>query len=227
MSHENQIKILEGEEARENLDTAALVHLTNRVNKREIGDRIGLLRYLVGRSVDRLFGPGDVTRAVRSKIDPAFFPIEHMKGLRDRGHIAVAKDGDRIVGMAGFEHCGIDPKSGRNIYEVRRVGVRKNDEKRGTGGRLHKAVFDRMRLIDPQALILVEAWDQAIMNQCKKIGYKECDVVDGLVMKGYTEEEAKKRVPWYQEKGYKFFVYDPSKPKRSDAAAEDADSSSL
>ncbi len=218
MSYKNQIKILQGEEAKQNFDDEALIHLTNRVNKMEVGDRIGLLRHLVGMSVDHLFGPGNVTRAVRSKIDPAFFPIEHMKGLRDSGNVAIAKDGDRTVGMAGFERCGFDPKSGRNVYEVRRVGVRKKDEKRGTGGQLHRTVFDIIRLIDPQALILVEAWDQAIANQCKRIGYRECDVVDGLVMKGNSEEEARKLVPWYQEKGYKFFLYDPS----LDTAATDA-----
>ena len=224
MSHENQIKIVEGDEAKKGLDDRALIHFVNRVNKLEVQDTVGEQCHEIATRIHQSLGEEERKRALIDSIDPAFDPIEHMKDLRQNGQIAIAKDGDRTVGMAGFERCGTDPKSGRDVYEVRRIGVRKEDEKRGIGGQLHRTIFERVRVIDPQALILVEAWDQVIMNQCKKMKYKECDVYDGLVRKGYREDRARALIPWYQEKGYKFFVYDSSKAKASDTSTEEGGS---
>lgn len=209
MSQEKEITIVENEEAQKSLNDRVLTHLTNRVNKLERGDVVGELRHAVATRIHQLLPEGNVKHSLIRNIDPAFRPIEHMKDLRDIGQIAIAKDGEKTVGMVGFEHRGIDPVRGRHIYEIRRVGVRKEYEGQKIGSKLHKAMFDRIRETDPNGLILVEAQDPAMKKICERMGYKPCEPRQGLSMQ-YGNNEIDGSLRWFEESGGQFFLYDPS-----------------
>lgn len=207
MASEKNIHILEGEQAREHLDDATLIHLTNRVNNIELEDDIGLARHETARRIYDLLQ--DIGEA--AKIDKAFWPIDHMKDLREKGDIAVAMDGEKAIGMSGFERRGIDPRSGRPVYEVRRIAVRKEYENRGIGTRLKQTIMQRVMAVDPKALILVETTNPTIVRQSLKMGFTQCSFHDGMLMKFGSEEAVEKHQESF--KGSQFFVYDPSSGK--------------
>jgi len=203
-----QIKILDGEEAKREFSDAALAHLTNRANKLEKSDMVGHICHRVTSSMYGLLGNRAMIHAVQQKIDPAFRPIEHMKSLRDRGDIAIAKDGENTVGMVGFEFLCTDPNSDRKIYEIRRLAVRKKYEGRFISLRLYRAIMRRLEEIDPDALILVEAQNPAVAKQCQRMGYTPHEALDVLRMK-YGEDRAQEMLPWFQQSGGQFLFYDP------------------
>lgn len=215
---EKNVTIVTGEQAKAELSDPALIHLTNRVNQIDCGDNIGFLRHAVGRAVRGLLGIRPLTRAIRDNIDPAWYPIEHMKSLRDRGDIAVAKSDRETVGMAGFQFRSYDTESGRPIYEVRRVAVRKKHEGKKIGSQIHSHIVDMIREKDPNALILVEAQDPGMMKICENFGYQECPPERGLRMQ-YGKEEAPQHLEWFNSTGGKFFILDLS--KRTGASSEE------
>lgn len=218
MSSEKQIKIMGGEEAKQGLENRALIHLTNRVNKLERGDVVGQLRHAIATRIHQLVANGKTKHLLMDNIDSAFGPIEHMKGLRERGDIAIAKDGKKTVGMVGFERCG--ELKGRNVYEIRRMTVRKKYEGQFISLQLYKAILERLQATDSNALILVDSQNPVVSKQCKRMGYAPCTALEGLTIK-YGKERASEWVTSYEERGGRFFLYDPSKPKGSDAVAEE------
>ncbi len=206
MAHdEKQIKILEGEEAQRSLGDRELIHLTNRVNELERGETVGQLRHTIAKGIYQLLGKGNTQRKLVRSIDPAFGPIEHMQSLREFGNIAVAKDGEKTVGMIGFEYAGTDPSSGREVYEIRRLSVRKEYEGRGIGSQLHKVMFEKIQSIDPNALILIETKTPKIVKQCQEMGYKPYPLKDCLFVK-YGEEVTAEN----QTHEYEFWIHDLS-----------------
>ena len=211
-----EIQILQGEEAKQNFENGALIHLTNRVNKIERGETIGHIRHLIASRIRRLLPANCVTRATVNTLDRAFGPIDHMKGLRENAQIAIAKDDDKTVGMVGFERCG--ELKGRSVYEIRRMTVRKKYEGRFISLKLYKAILERLLATDSKALILVDSQDSAVSKQCVRMGYTPCTGLEGLTIK-YGKERAEQWVAEYEKMGGQFFLYDPSKPKGSDAAA--------
>lgn len=112
MSERTHIQIFEGEEARAYLDDGTLIHLT-RVNKIERDDEAGQICHDTALRLRATLGKGAKTDALILQTDRAFYPIEHMKRLRDAGQVAIARDGDKTVGMAGFEWRAADPDTGR------------------------------------------------------------------------------------------------------------------
>jgi GNAT superfamily N-acetyltransferase len=207
---DKQIKIVSGEEARPHLGDRELIHLTNRVNKMEVAETVGYIRHAIaGRIHQLLSGRGKQPHPLVRRIDRAFGPIEHMKALRERGDIAVATHGEKAVGMAGFELCGEDSRTGRNVYEVRRIAVQQKFEGHGIGGELHKTIFEKVRSIDPNALIIVEAQNPKVSAQCRKMGYKPCTLAEGLRLK-YGDAELDEWIAYYEKIGGEFFVYDPA-----------------
>lgn len=206
MNEEHEIQIVEGEEAQEGLPDRDLIHLTNRVNKLEHGDVVGQLRHRIAIRIHRLLLPENVKRSLMRNVDPAFNFIEHMKYLRENGQIALAKDGKKTVGMVGFEYCGHDAVSERAIYEIRRIAIRKEYEGRGIGSQLHRKMFERVQLVDPRALILVETQHPSVVQQCRAMGYKPCSIQEGLHLKYGVEADT--WLPLYEKAGSTFFLYD-------------------
>lgn len=172
MSKRTHMQIFEGEEARAYLDDGTLIHLTNRVNKIERDDKAGQICHDTALRLRATLGKGAETDALILQTDRAFYQIEHMKRLRDAGQVAIARDGDKTVGMAGFEWRATDPDTGRNFFELRRIAIRKTHERRGIGSELHRLMLDTVRSVDPNALILTETESPAVIHQCQKMGYK-------------------------------------------------------
>ena len=208
MASHKEIHIVEGDEARGHLDDASLIHLTNRVNGMEVEDAIGLLRHQEALRILRLLAGTAVVDGTVRKIDPAFLPIEHMKGLRDSGQIAVARDGEKTVGMVGYELCGTDPTTGRNVYEIRRLAVRKEYEAQGISSKLSRVMFAKIRTADPNALVLIETNNPTVLKQCERKGYRPYPIAEGLRMQGRPAEQS--NVEECQKIGDQFFLYDLS-----------------
>lgn len=209
MSDKQKITIINGEGAKAHLQDPELIQLTNRVNKIERNKVVGVLCHETARRIFALLGPGKVTRTLIEGIDRAHGPIHHMKQLRDRGHIAVAKDGDATVGMVGYEQCKyIDPKTGRKVYELRRLGVQKEYEGRGIGKELQQAIVNQMREVDPEGIILVEAQHPAVVNICQQNGFTICSLDEGLRLK-FGEEGVAEARSRYERMGGTFLRYDP------------------
>lgn len=215
---DKDIKILQGDEARASFRDSELIHLTNRVNDIECGDVVGALCHQVARLVHRLLKDGARKDFLMWKCDPAFGPIEHMKELRNHGHIAIAKDGGKTVGMIGFEHCNTDPKSGKEVYEIRRIGVRKQYEGQGIASRLHQTMFERVRDIDANARVLVATKQLPVVKQCERMGYEEWSMIDALRMKYASEELPEDMLRYYENQKYRFFVHDV--PPEEDASPQ-------
>lgn len=209
---EKHIRIVTGEEAKQHLGDRELIQLTNRVNKIEVTETVGYERHVAALRIHELVTAGKAEYAQVRRIDPAFPFIEHMKGLREIGHIAIAKDGDKTVGMAGFEFCGTDSQSGKNVFEMRRIAVQKTYEAQGIGSQLHTAMFEQVRNVDPNALILVESQNPKVSSQCRKMGYKPCTLAEGVRLK-FGEAEKNEWLSYYEKNGGEFFVFDPSEEK--------------
>jgi GNAT superfamily N-acetyltransferase len=147
--------------------------------------------------------PEEMSQTDIRSIDPAFGPIMHMKKLRERGDIAVVKDDEKTVGMVGFEYCRTDPESGRNVYEMRRLGVYKDYEGRGIGTALQKRIAEKVRSMDPTAILLVETKNPRISSQCRKMGFQRCSMEEWLRLKYEDAHDA------YADEESTFWVYDP------------------
>lgn len=95
----------------------------------------------------RLLGPGDA--AVLDRVAPDVFDNEidprwTAEFLADaRHHLAVALDGDRVVGMASAVHY-VHPDKPPELW-INEVGVAPTHQGRGIGRRLMEALFTRGR----------------------------------------------------------------------------------
>ena len=208
MNQEKHIQILEGSQAKQELQDSELILLTNRVNKLEVDEITGETRHNIALKMHETMG-ANINFVEIEENDPAFGPIEHMKWLRNLGHIAIAKDGEKTVGMAGFERCKTDPNTGRDVYEIRRLGVRSEYEGQGIGSQLHEVILNRVQAIDPKALILIETQNPTVSKQCQKMGYKQCSKEEGVRLKT-DESETEETLAHYKQAGGEFFVYDSS-----------------
>ncbi len=230
MSKRKNIHIVGGDDAKGALKDPELIELTNRANKIERSPQVGRLRHLIAERIFDVFSENRLTRAVVQGIDlnigpikgipgidPAFYPIEHMKGLRDSDQVVVAKEGNETVGMAGFERRG--EFEGRNVYEIRRMAVRKEHEGRFISLHLYKAIMEKLLAKDANALVLVDAQNPVVSKQCKRMGYASLPALEGLTIK-LGKERAKQWVAEYEKEGGQFFLYDPLKPKADAAAAK-------
>ncbi len=210
MPPDKQITIIEdAEEAKRSLDDGALIHLTNRVNKIEREDAVGLLQHEAAQRIHELLLPDEEKWARIHEVDRAFYPIEHMKGLRENGQVVIAKDGDKTVGMVGFEFRRVDKASGRSVFEIRRVGVRKDYEGQGIGTKLHNAMFARIRAMDPNCLVLVEAQDPAMMKICENMGYQRCDPRRARALQ-HGPENLEEGLAYFATTGGQYFLCDPA-----------------
>ncbi len=223
MSGKKDIHIVKVDDAKDALKDPELTELTNRANKIERSPQVGRLRHLIAERIFDVFSENWLTHALVhgidlnvgplkhiQGIDRAFYPIEHMKRLRDSNQVVVAKEGNETVGMVGFERCG--EFNGRNVYEIRRLAVRKEHEGRFISLHLYKAILEKLLAHDAGALVLVDAQNPVVSKQCKRMGYKPLKAVDGLTIKR-GKERAEQWAAAYEKEGGQFFLYDPSKPK--------------
>src|SRR3954469_5745113 len=95
----------------------------------------------------RLLGPGDapvLDRVAPDVFDNEIDPRRTAEFLADaRHHLAVAIEGDRVVGMASGVHY-IHPDKPPELW-VNEVGVAPPYQAQGIGRRLLQALFDRGR----------------------------------------------------------------------------------
>lgn len=103
----------------------------------------------------KLLGPGDADlfeRVAPDAFDNAVNPKLVREFLDDpRHHIAVALDGDHIVGMASAVHY-VHPDKAAQLF-INEVGVAASHHRKGIGARLMEALLAHGR-----ALGCIEAW---------------------------------------------------------------------
>lgn len=80
---------------------------------------------------------------------------------------------------------------------------------RKIGTRLHGAMFQKIREFVPNALILVEAQDPAMIKICENMGYVKCEARRGLAIK-YGANEVEDNLGWFKKSGDQFLLFDPS-----------------
>jgi ribosomal protein S18 acetylase RimI-like enzyme len=132
----------------------------------------------------RLLGPGD--RAVLDRVAPGVFddPIDPRwaaEFLADaRHHLAVALDGELVVGMASAVHY-VHPDKPPELW-VNEVGVASAYQQQGVGGRLLRALFDRGRELGcGEAWVLTDWENEAARRLYASVGGRE-EPPDGAVL---------------------------------------------
>jgi aminoglycoside 6'-N-acetyltransferase I len=109
----------------------------------------------------RLLGPDD--RAVLDRVAPDVFdnPIDPRwaaEFLADaRHHLALALDGDLVVGMASAVHY-VHPDKPPELW-INEVGVAAAYQQQGIGGRLLRALFDRARELGCREAWVLTDWE--------------------------------------------------------------------
>ena len=181
-------------------DVAELVNVLNNVDSTRSGERHRIALALEDTS--------EASRII--EIDPAHGPIKHMCKLRDQGNTIIAKDGEKTVGMIGFQEYPRTP-GGQRIFEIRRTTVLNDYRGGGIGRMLRESMIQRLEEIDSDAILLSRIHQDNEINrnlaestQFTKISYEE---TRGL---GIPED-------WIQENkttGYEYFVFDPRNKKK-------------
>ena len=95
----------------------------------------------------RLLGPGDLAvldRVASDVFDEPIDPRWAAEFLADtRHHLAVALDGEEVIGMASAVHY-VHPDKRPELW-INEVGVASKYQKQGIGSRLMRSLFDRGR----------------------------------------------------------------------------------
>ncbi len=132
----------------------------------------------------RLLDPGD--RAVLERVAPDVFdkPIDPRWSAEffadARHHLAVALDGDLVVGMASAVHY-VHPDKPPELW-INEVGVASAYQQQGIGGRLLHALFDRARALGcGQAWVLTDWENEAARRLYASAGGRE-EPPDGAVL---------------------------------------------
>jgi aminoglycoside 6'-N-acetyltransferase I len=132
----------------------------------------------------RLLGPGD--RAALDRVAPDVFdnPIDARWAAEffadARHHLAVAVDGDLVIGMASAVHY-IHPDKPPELW-INEVGVAAAYQQQGIGGRLLRALFDHGRELGcGQAWVLTDWENEAARRLYASVGGRE-EPPDGAVL---------------------------------------------
>ena len=132
----------------------------------------------------RLLGPGD--RAALDRVAPDVFddPIDSRwaaEFLADaRHHLAVAVDGDLVIGMASAVHY-VHPDKPPELW-INEVGVASAYQQRGIGGRLLRALLDHGRALGcGEAWVLTDWENDAARRLYASVGGRE-EPPDGAVL---------------------------------------------
>ncbi len=132
----------------------------------------------------RLLGPGD--RAALDRVAPDVFdnPIDARWAAEffadARHHLAVAVDGDLVIGMASAVHY-IHPDKPPELW-INEVGVAAAYQQQGIGGRLLRALLDHGRELGcGQAWVLTDWENEAARRLYASVGGRE-EPPDGAVL---------------------------------------------
>ena len=124
----------------------------------------------------RLLGPDDL--AVLERVAPDVFddPVDPRwaaEFLSDaRHHLAVALDGEVLIGMATAVHY-VHPDKQPELW-INEVGVAARYQQQGIGGRLMRALFDRGRELGcSEAWVLTDWENQAARRLYASVGGRE------------------------------------------------------
>ncbi len=124
----------------------------------------------------RLLNPGDL--AVLDRVAPEVFddPIDRRwaaEFLADgRHHLAVALDGEEVIGMASGVHY-VHPDKQPELW-INEVGVAPKYQRQGVGARLMRALFERGRELGcTEAWVLTDWSNDAARRLYASVGGKE------------------------------------------------------
>jgi len=188
------------EKAFPNEDVAQLVNVLNNVDSVNSWARHQAARALGDPQNEDQF------RAI-VKLDPAHWPIESMLEIRNKGNTMIAKDGEKTVGMIGFEEHHRAP-SGQRIFEIRRNTVLLEYRRRGIGKTLRENMIKRIQKIDPNALVISRIDKDNVANQNLSISTGSRKVSDSDMEKlGFSKEWIETR----KERACEYYVHDLSK----------------
>lgn len=143
-------------------------------------------------------------------VDPAHFPVKQMREFRDQGNTIIAKDGEKTVGMIGFEELPATP-SGQRIFEIRRTTVLPEYRGSGIGRMLRESMITRLQEIDSGAILLSRIHKDNIVNQNLATSTQFTKISDEE-MKGLGAPEH-----WIQgntSNGYEFYIFNPRNVKK-------------
>lgn len=202
MTEHKKITYIDGpdEKAFPNEDVAVLVNVLNNVDTVNSWARHQAAIALRGE-------PSEERRQAILDLDPAHWPIEQMLGFRDIGNTMIAKDGEKTVGMIGFEEHDRTP-DGQRVFEIRRNTVLPEYRRQGIGRNLRESMLKRIQEIDSRALLISRIHKDNTPNQ-NLAGSTNFRKVSDTDMKqfGFTEEWVEQNKEW----GYEFYVLDLSK----------------
>lgn len=140
-------------------------------------------------------------------LDPAHWPIEQMLKFRDMGNTMIAKDGEKTVGMIGFEEHHLSP-SGQRIFEIRRNTVLPEYRGRHIGRTLRESMIERIKKIDRSALLISRIDKDNVTNQNLSISTGSRKVSDADMEElGFSKEWIETR----KERACEYYVHDLSK----------------
>ncbi len=185
-------------------DVAKLVNILNEVPTTCSGVRHQIASALLNNQ--RLSHFPGVARLAYT-IDPKNFPVTQMREFRDEGNTIIAKDGEKTVGMIGFQEH-IPTSDGRRLFEIRRTTVLKDYRGHGIGRVLRESIIKRLRDIDSDALLVSRIHKDNAPNQnLAKSTHFTLMSDDKLQALGITE----KWILRNKEPGYEYYIFDPRK----------------
>jgi ribosomal protein S18 acetylase RimI-like enzyme len=177
-------------------DVAELVNILNNVNSTNSGVR--------HRIALALGNTPDDSRAI-DEIDPAHWPIRQMREFRDQGKTIIAKDGEKTVGMVGFEELPAAP-NGQRVFEIRRTTVLPDYRGGGIGRILRESMIKRLQEIDADAILLSRIHKDNIVNQNLAASTRFTKISDEDMKRLGAPDD------WIQgntRNGYEFYVFNP------------------
>lgn len=136
------------------------------------------------------------------EIDPMHWPIEQMCRFRDEGNTIIAKDGEKTVGMIGFQELHRAP-NGQQVFEIRRTTVLENYRGQGIGRVLRESMIKRLATIDPDAILCSRIHTQNDVNKqlaestlFKKVSYAHAKEL------GFSDD----CIEGNRDTGYEFYI---------------------
>lgn len=150
----------------------------------------------------------DQTRhAVESVLrDTSRGPSKDMCKIRDQGNTIIAKDGEKTVGMIGYEKHHFSPLTGQKIVEIRRNTVLTDYRGLHIGRGLRERMIKHLQKMDPDALLLsrIHKRNTVNLNLGARTGFKQV-TSDDMRRLGFTEEY----IDGALRSGYEFYIFDP------------------
>ena len=129
-------------------------------------------------------------------------PAEHMCKIRDQGNTITAKDGEKTVGVIGFQELHRTP-NGQRIFEIRRTTVLHDYRGGGIGRVLRESMIKRLKEIDPDAILVSRIRVDNTVNQNLATSTSFTKISDDEVRKlGFLERD----IQGNKSNGYEFYI---------------------